>query len=95
MNSHQQEIAELLRDLGKPAEMIAIQAQMPVDRVREWLGTGVWKLRQPSLFDAGALPPQKTTQPASTLGGNRGLCLFAVIRSANRVEPCTPEEERN
>ena len=73
MTGHQREIAELLRDLGKPAELIATQAQMPVDHVREWLGSGAWK---PRLFDAGELP-REMTQPARTLGGYRGLSLFS------------------
>lgn len=66
MTSHQREIAEL----------IATQAQLPVDHVREWLGSGAWKLRQPSLFDAGERP-REMTQPARTLGGYRGLSLFS------------------
>jgi hypothetical protein len=77
MTARQQEIAQLLRDLGKTPELIAIQTELPVDRIKDWLKTGVWKVRQRTLFDAGEVEPRETQKPAITVAGNRGLQLFS------------------
>ncbi len=63
--AQQREIADLLHDLGRPAELIAINAELPLEVVRAWLKSGKWPAdsRQKTLFNAGA-SPRETTQPA-------------------------------
>ena len=78
MTPAQIEIASLLKDLGRPPEMIAANAGIPVEIVKAWLRTGRWPKStstQKSLFEAGA-SPRETTKPATTASGH-GLHLFA------------------
>jgi hypothetical protein len=79
MTAHQQQIAEFLLGLKRPAEAISVNSGIPVEVVKARLTSGRWPAinRQRQLFDAGATTPRETTQPASTLGGNRGLSLFS------------------
>ncbi len=77
--AQQREIAELLRDLGRPAEAIAANAELPVAVVRAWLRSGRWPAvdRQRALFELAGDSPRETTQPVTASKGNRGLSLFA------------------
>lgn len=78
MTPAQIETAELLRDLRRPAEMIAANAGIPVEIVKAWLRSGRWPKSTPTqlaLFDAGATS-RETTKPM-TVGHSHGLHLFA------------------
>ncbi len=77
MTARQLEICVLLRDLGKPVELIAVQSQVPVEIVRDWLRTGVCKAHQLLLFDRDGWSPRPDpmTKPATTASGH-GLSLF-------------------
>ena len=79
MTPAQRADAELLRGLGRPAELIAVNTGLPLETVQHWLRTGLWPgPRQKTLFDAsgwGIRP--STTQPATASRGNYGLSLFA------------------
>jgi hypothetical protein len=77
MTQAQREIAELLRDLQRPAELIAVNAGLPLEEVKVWLKSGRWPgLRQGRLFDPNGLSPRPTIKPA-TVGHSHGLYLFA------------------
>lgn len=78
--SHQQQIAGLLRSLNRPAEIIAANAQLPIEDVKAWLKSGKWPAVSPSrsLFDvAGEGTPREVEKPGSTLKSSPGLRLFS------------------
>ena len=79
MTPAQRETAELLKSLGRPAELIAANTGIPVEIVKAWLKSGKWLgPRQGRLFDpTGYSPRPSTTQPATASQGNHGLRLFA------------------
>ncbi len=63
MTPAQRQDAELLRDLGQPAELISVNVGLPLAVVRSWLRTGRWPgPRQGRLFDPSgySLSPSKT-----------------------------------
>lgn len=87
MTRERQETAEFLRSLGRPAEAIAINSQLPLAVVELWLKTDKWPSvdRQKFFtFDAGA-SPREMTQPATTLKGSHGLSLFSRSPGGNPV----------
>ena len=78
MADSQREIAELLRSLGRPPELIAVNVGMPLATIKAWLRTGRWPgptHRQGRLFDPSGYSPRPTTKPATTASGH-GLHLF-------------------
>ena len=79
MTGQQQGNAELLRDLGQPAELIAINAELPLEIVKVWLKTGKWPVpdkQQVFGFDAGDQPREKP-KPVTSLRSSHGLQQFA------------------
>ena len=81
MTPAQREVAELLHDLKRPAELIAVNSGIDLPTIKAWLRTGRWPKsspRQGRLFDPSGLSPRpSTTKPADTNTGNSGLHLFA------------------
>lgn len=65
MTVNQQEIAELLCDLKRPAEAIAANSGIPVETVKTWLKSGKWPAvnTQRSLFELAGEPPLKRRNP--------------------------------
>lgn len=79
MTRQQREDAELLRDLGRPAEIISANSGLPLDEVRAWLASGRWPgPRQGQLFDPSGLSPRsEMAKPVTNLRDGHGLRLFA------------------
>ena len=81
MTPAQREVAELLHDLKRPAELIAVNSGIDLPTIKAWLRTGRWPKsspRQGRLFDPTGLSPRPpATQPAIATGRNSGLNLFA------------------
>ncbi len=79
MTENQREIADLLHDLGRPVDIIAINAELPIEVVRAWLKSGRWPVvdRQGTLFNGAGASPRETTKPATSLRSGHGLRLFA------------------
>ncbi len=80
MTPAQRETAELLRSLDRPAELIAVNAGIPVEIVRAWLRSGRWPKstpKQQTLFDATGLSPRPETMKPATVGHSHGLHLFS------------------
>ena len=80
MTESQREIAELLRSLCRPPELIAANSQIALPTIKAWLRTGRWPgPRQGRLFDpTGMSPrPEPTNQPAIATGRNSGLIHFS------------------
>ena len=80
MTPAQQQIAELLRDLKRPADVIAANAELPLSDVKSWLRSGRWPAinRQRTLFEmAGGNSPRESTKPTTAPKGNHGLSLFS------------------
>ncbi len=80
MTSSQREIAELLKSLGRPAEVIAVNAGLDIEVVTTWLATGKWPgPRRRRLFDpTGYSPRPETAQPVATDERDHGLRVFAA-----------------
>ena len=81
MTPAQRETAELLKSLGRPAELIAANTGIPVEIIKNWLRSGRWPgPRQQTLFDATGISPRpQTAQPVATDERDHGLRVFAQI----------------
>ena len=79
MTTAQRADAELLRSLGRPAEVISANTGLSLAVVKDWLRTGRCPgPRQKTLFDRDGLSPRPTTKPA-TVGHSHGLSLFKQV----------------
>ncbi len=89
--AQQRENAELLRDLGRPAEAIAANAELPIEVVKAWLRSGKWPAvdKQRTLFDIAGASPRETTKPVTNLRTSHGLHLFAISPGGNPVSTKT------
>lgn len=91
MTDSQRENAELLKALGRPADVIAVNTGLPLEAVRAWLRTGRWPVpRQMTLFDRdGYSPRPETAQPVATDERDHGSRVFAAAGGQNQPPSST------